>query len=83
MDKLHKTEGVDDPEVKTAMKEINEAMSEEMQRLSSDAVESMQFSMQVFELRQRHATSTGKEMAYETQEATTEATKAGDKSAPG
>lgn len=76
VESLHKASNSGGGQMNEAVSEFNTWMSDEMQRLSSDAIENIEFCMHCFELMSQNATSAGKEFVEEVQETTSAAAKA-------
>lgn len=73
MERLEKAGGGDGAQVNDAVSELNGWMSDEMQRLSSDARDNMEFCMRCFGLLSQGAVSAGSRMAEEAKETAAEA----------
>ncbi|MFO7854972.1 MAG: hypothetical protein R6V44_07095 [Paracoccaceae bacterium] len=81
MERLEKAGNGDGAEVNQAVSELNSWMSDEMQRLSSDARDNMELCMRCFGLLSEGAVSAGSRMAEEAKEkaaAATETVKGGE-----
>ncbi len=73
MERLEKAGGGDGAQVNQAVSELNSWMSDEMQRLSSDARDNMELCMRCFGLLSEGAVSAGSRMAEEAREKAVEA----------
>lgn len=76
MERVQNTGNSDGAQVNEAMSEMNAWLTDEMQRLTADAMENTEFCLRCFGVLTQGATSAGTELAKETEEKTGEVAKA-------
>lgn len=85
MERVQDTGNSDGAQVNEAMSEMNAWLTDEMQRLTADAMENTEFCLRCFGVLTQGATSAGTELAKEAEQTTKEAANAagnGSKSTP-
>ena len=85
MEQVQKSGTSDGAQVNEAMGDMNSWLSDELQRLSADAVENMEFCMRCFGVLAQGATSAGAELGRKTEKTSDDAAKgsgAGSKTTP-
>ncbi|MFP4043285.1 MAG: hypothetical protein ACLFTP_01730 [Rhodosalinus sp.] len=76
MERVQNTGSPDSAQANEAMREMNAWLTDEMQRLTADAMENTEFCLRCFGILTQGATSAGTELAKETEQTAGEATKA-------